>query len=495
MKAEPSQPLLSAPDTEEASLIDLLSRAAVVENMIACQYLFAGFSLKKYPGEFDAKLGEQAIAAQLERNRRWGAKMLFTARQEMEHLCMVQNMLAILNRPSWMWRPNFPLPAAASLLKIPNHLMPFSLHALEVFRYYEKPDSLNLPSPFALDALSARIPRLASIMNGLRAAFDGIVPEYSEEVHSVQSAYEEIQRLFDHLFDTRKITARNPNRIVNEHFGFNISLEALVQGEGKTYIDDIVKQILEEGEGAQGAPPLGSHFMAFQSMIDEVTDLESHHPELNPVLPVVVNPSVLPPIFHLGQTTPITNKFTVAVVQLLNDICQLQSRMLTGFFDRYNIDQTTGIHPPVVNAYFQTAFYPMMTMLVRPLGEIVCRLPADADYKPQKGKLPERTAGPTFEFATPQGAGNETAKRAAVAEFSSGEEYVAKLRELGKVCANLAANVPAGYEPLGGRSYADNFTYLSQNLERMAVNFGDYWSGKMVTVVPSTNFQNLDNMN
>jgi len=209
----------------------------------------------------------------------------------------------------------------------------------------------------------------------------------------------------------------------------------------------------------------------------------------------VKDPTFLGPQFHMGETTPITNGYTREVVQFFNDICQVQNRMLTGFFDKYNVNQTTGIHPPEVNAYFQTAFYPMMTMLVRPLGEIVCRLPADADYKPVPGKLPERTAGPTFEYAVPQGPGNGNAKRECVAEYTTGEAYADEMNRLAKVSSGLAKTVPPGYAPLGGRSHEENFTYLSENLTRMAINFIRFWRGEMVTVVPSTNFQNLDNTN
>lgn len=494
MKAEPSHPLLTLPDADEASLLDLLSRAATLENLLACQYLFAAFSLKKYPEEFDQSLGEETIAAQLERNRRWGAKLLFTARQEMEHLCMVQNMLAILNRPSYMWRPNYPVPAEASLIKLPNHLAPFSMHAVEVFRYYEKPDLMKLPSPFGPEALSARHPHGAAQIKAFASAFIGHKSTLDDEIHSVQSLYDEVKQLFDDLFDSRVITGRNPNRVVNEHFGFNMSLDALVQGQGKHYVDEIIQQILEEGEGVDGVPPLGSHFMAFQSILDELTDTMAKHPGIEPALPVVNDPSVLDASFHLGNTTPITNKFTLEVVKLFNSVCQLQNRMLTGFFDHYNIDQTTGVHPPLVNAYFQTAFYPMMTMIVRPLGEIVCRLPADADYQPEPGKLPTRTAGPSFEIAVPQDSDHDKEQSESVAELPL-QGYIDELNRQSQVCNDLANNVPAGYAPLGGRSYQENFTYLAENLARMAVNFNDYWTGKMVTVIPSANFQNLDNMN
>ena len=149
----------------------------------------------------------------------------------------------------------------------------------------------------------------------------------------------------------------------------------------------------------------------------------------------------------------------------------------------------------MVNAYFQTSFYPMMTMLVRPLGEILCRLPADADYKPQPGKLPERTAGPSFEYAVEQGPGHGAAKRATVAELPTGEAYAEELNRLAVVSQHLAKTVPAGYAPLGGRSHEENFTYLAENLSRMAINFIRFWKGEMVTVVPSENFQNLDNTN
>ena len=66
------------------------------------------------------------------------------------------------------------------------------------------------------------------------------------------------------------------------------------------------------------------------------------------------------------------------------------NQMLDGFFALYNFDSTLQIHPPRVNAFFRTAFYPWMTMVMRPLGESLTRLPAFDDYKP----FPQGPDGP-----------------------------------------------------------------------------------------------------
>lgn len=166
---------------------------------------------------------------------------------------MVENLFAILSRPPSLWRPNFPVPAWAYPLGPQFVLEPFGVHALEVFRYYEKPESLELPIP------------------------DGPVPAQTvrqlvSDYHSLTELYEDIETLFCDLLDARVIQGRNPNRVVNEHFGFNLTLDPVVVGQHSEYIRQIIGQILEEGEGVgEETPPLGSHFMAFQEILTEVT--------------------------------------------------------------------------------------------------------------------------------------------------------------------------------------------------------------------------------
>lgn len=75
------------PSPSEVKLIALLHQAAQVEHLLALEYLFAALSLKKYPEEFDKcdltnPEVRSKVEAQVERNRRWAAQVLFVSRQE-----------------------------------------------------------------------------------------------------------------------------------------------------------------------------------------------------------------------------------------------------------------------------------------------------------------------------------------------------------------------------------------------------------------------------
>lgn len=477
-------------ETSIRSLERLLRQASMVEHLLINQYLYAAFSLKKYPEEFGVGLDEELVQAQIERNRRWEAGIMYVARQEMEHLCMVQNMMAILGSDSYLWRPNYPVPPRSFPLDIPIHLMPFSQKAIEIFRYVEKPDSIDLESPFGTGNDHQ------GIVEYSQELFRGFDDPFATEFTSVQQMYEAICSEFKFLIDNRYLDGKNPNRIVNEHFGFNIELEPLIQSDWYGYIKTITEMIVAQGEGVGSVPPpLGSHFMKYQEILDGMRQMSNKGGLSEFALPVV-NDAMIGDQHALGAAgTKITNPYTIGVMQLFNDCYELTCRMLTGFFNGYDVNQTTGIHPPRVNAWFQNAFYPMMTMIIRPMGEIVCRLPAFKEYIPEKGKLPAATAGPSFELDVQQGKGHGDQKRASVAAFKTGEEFSERLRQLSEHSEHLAKTVPEGYEPLAGRNYQEQLHYISQNLFRMSENFILYWKGEMVTVIPSENFQNLEGIN
>lgn len=485
-------------------LLAHLREAAELEHVIACQYLFAAFSFKKYPEEFIAWADESKrpeVEAQIERNRRWEAKVLFTARQEMEHLALVQNMFAMLNKGSWLWRPNFPVGRLVFPLGLPMPLLRFNSFSMEVFRYYEKPDSLPLPNPFEKESVAAR--KGAQETKDMQEASQSMAliplqrPEsYETKYKSIQELYDEIKAMFHTLFNARYIQWKNPDRVVNEHFGFNVEMQPLVQGQYIDYVDRVIESILEQGEGVgEVPPPLGSHFMAFEEVLDELLHVEQHGAVGDFALPVVSNPVLNEDNKLPGHYTLLTHPYTRDAVALYNRAYHLQNRMLAGFFELYDIDQTTGIRPPQVNAYFQTVFYPMMTMVMRPLGEILCRLPAFEDTEIVPGRVPAQTAGPTFEYDVPQGPSGRKQQAAACSRWDDFEPYCEELRAFSEIAGRLASTVPDGVEFLSGRTLEQRFTYLAENFAKMAENFALYWKGDKIAPIPSRDFQNLDKTN
>lgn len=544
------QLLQNLSESEKSELIqlimDLLKQASTTEHLLAMQYLFTCFSIKKYPEEFSDYVPNpdvndkvqvkvnQIRMGQIEKLRRWEANILMVAREEMTHLTYVMNLLAILDKEPFLFRPNFPVPAESFPLQKPVNLMPFGKFALEIFRYWEKPDHLPVPDPLTENKIPKNIRALFTIPHPEVSLFKpyesqekamDFLKEYLKDSHdpgklaqltaplqngtyfkSIEELYAFIRVFLILGLKYKVIGGKNMERIVDEHYGFNINLNPLVLGKYEDYVEQAITQIIEEGEGVWGVPPaLGSHFWVFQSILDEVQKeaLESGLP-FEPALPVVWNPSyAVQTNRHLikqkvgmprAAVTKVDNHVAVRGMKLFDQAYNIMVRMLNGFFAKYEIDQTTGIHPPEVNAYFQTAFYPFMTNIIRPLGELICRLPANENYQPVPGKVPEFCAGPDFLFNIDQI--DRLAQIKVTRSFSSPDPYLNAFAEMASEANGLALLCQqrgyhvAYFRQADARDFEVCFRYLSENFERIGKNFEAYWKGQMVAPVSSKGFQN-----
>lgn len=543
---------ITGPEKEEfiELIFSLLKQASTTEHLLAMQYLFTSFSLKKYPEEFadyvpgsndpkQQKINEFRMA-QVEKNRRWEANILMVSREEMTHLCYDMNLLAILGKDPYLFRPNFPVPATAFPLGKPVNLMPFSPVALEIFRFWEKPDHLPVRDPLLADGVPMGIADLFTLphkdpdqfnhpetqeeaMDFLKRLFSKSLNEDTlAKIHDPLvngSHFKSIEMLYTFIraylllgLKYKIIEGKNMERIVDEHYGFNIVLNPLVIGQFENYVEEAIEQIIEEGEGVWGIPPaLGSHFWVFQTVIDSMNQAAKEAGELNlpfePALPVVWNPtSALLKDRHLINSIPnmpsnatykVTNQVAVEAMQLFNVAYTTMIRMLSGFFGHYEIDQTTGIRPPQVNAYFQTAFYPFMTNIIRPLGEMICRLPADESFVPDEGKVPDRCAGPDFLFDISQF--DSCAIDEAILPYNNVDQYLADFEtmkvsalRIKTLCEQRGYHM-AFYKQEDARDFPVSFGYLAENFKRIGQNFAAYWKGKMVAPISSKGFQNYSN--
>ncbi|EAZ82070.1 ferritin-like domain-containing protein [Algoriphagus machipongonensis] len=535
-------------DSEKKEFINLiyslLKQASTTEHLLAMQYLFTSFSLKKYPEEFSDYVpgsldpGQQRInqirMAQVEKIRRWEANILMVSREEMGHLCYDMNLLAILGENPYLFRPNFPVPATSFPMEKPVNLMPFSPIAIEIFRYWEKPDHLPVSDPLEASGIPEQMKSLFNIPHKKAKPFDkeateskamdflldffakNLSQDQLNQIHnpltentyfnSVEELYTFLQLYLVIALKYQIIEGENFERIVDEHYGFNISLNPLIVGQFVEYVEEAVSQILEEGEGVHGIPPsLGSHFWVFQSILDDLQKEEkvSGLP-FDAALPVVWNPTYSIqadrhlikniPSLSSNATNQISNQVSVLAMQLFNEAYTLMVKMLSGFFGHYEIDQTTGIRPKQVNAYFQTAFYPFMTNVIRPLGEMICRLPADESFIPDGGKIPERCAGPDFMLDVSQFNQDEIDKM--IAPYDQLEDYLERFEsmktkaiDLQNLCKERGYHM-AFYLQDDARDFDVSFGYLAENFERMGKNFKAYWNGDMVAPISSRGFQN-----
>ena len=87
-------------DREE--LIFLLCEAAEFEHAVMCTYLYAMWSLKRDEGEGVTRDELAAI-------ERWRASLRQVAREEMLHLCLVNNLLSAFGAAPHLWKPEFPV--------------------------------------------------------------------------------------------------------------------------------------------------------------------------------------------------------------------------------------------------------------------------------------------------------------------------------------------------------------------------------------------------
>ena len=112
------------------ALVYTLGKAAALEHLVMCQYLYAAFSMKDRE---DDGLTPAALGAV----RRWEREMLQIAEQEMLHLALVQNLLTAIGAAPYFGRPNFPLSPRAYPAGIKMALLSFGETALRNFAHLE----------------------------------------------------------------------------------------------------------------------------------------------------------------------------------------------------------------------------------------------------------------------------------------------------------------------------------------------------------------------
>src|SRR5690349_15712652 len=146
---EPGAPTMVLQHRE--ALVYALGKAAQLEQLVMCQYLYAAFSMKDR--EDDGLAPEQLDAV-----RRWRRELIHIGEQEMLHLALVQNLLAAVGAAPAFARPNFPLPVHAYPAGIQMALLPFSEPALRHFIYLERPEGLDVEDAEAFAALDKAAP-------------------------------------------------------------------------------------------------------------------------------------------------------------------------------------------------------------------------------------------------------------------------------------------------------------------------------------------------
>jgi Ferritin-like len=397
-------------------LAELLSEAAELEHGLMCQYLYAAFSLKRQP--------EEGVSwAQLELMRRWEASIMLVARQEMEHLGLVNNMLTAIGEAPYFERPNFPLGSRHYQIDIPFKLERLTPGALSRFIEFEMP---RQPDHGSQARLAAAVPTVEP-----------------GRFQSIGQLYEEVLALFGQL-DSPELWIGPPGAqfITTEAIpvpirGVSLAGKAiydvnLVAVNNFASAKQAITQILEEGEGIPTPTPT-SHFARFLAIAEELAAAQREDPGFDPARPVIEDPR--------GR---ITDPATRAVADLFQLAYGTLMLMLMRYFAHADETQAE------LAALQQTAFFPLMTTTIRPLGEVLTLLPAHVGE-------PTPTAGASFEFTR-----NLTLHPHRRAAW---QVILLQLEQLAADALRLCS-LPAYPPPVRGR-----LELVYENAARMALNF------------------------
>lgn len=454
-----------------ADLINALTVASQLEHGLMLMYLFAGYSMKAFPQE----LAGNAEPPEVLRNklRNWESNILRVARQEMEHLGFVCNLLTAIGGNQYFDRPNFPQPKQFWPVDLPIELEKFSAETLLRFLAYEKPQNLTDP---VIEKLIGKAQKRRLLAN----------PQPNEpHFTSIGDLYSQIREAFRTLPDDQLFLVSPDFQVDNDTlFGAG----SLVKPVYEVYIFKVwdrqsavnaIDEIIEQGEGTLAQGPVtvadldpNCHYMLFRQVLLEYLKTENGlETKFEGARNCVRNPAT-----ELHQDTITAQLFrgepNEQPPQSVAIITHPWSRDLMGIFNTayeslmqmlvrlYSAADDTDAE---VQALVNTAFFPMMTMVIRPLSELISLLPAFPGY------LNGFTAGPGFEYF--RTIGFLSHKPAAWIYIGQ------RLQENADAFAEAIQNIPpeviksldkAGYPT------ATSLPFISQNLKRIAVNFKTY---------------------
>jgi hypothetical protein len=405
-----------------ALLMDALRLAAELEHGLMCQYLFAAYTIRRYPYEcFDytwnrrKKTWEKTRVlseAELERVRRWAMKVTLIARQEMEHLGLALNLLSSIGGTPSFSRPNMPQKDdyyGAADIKLT--LTTCNLDTIKRFQIFEKPEEIDdVEDQKQIDdwcrrARTAGPPPPPEPEETTPLLMGGAphIDQYGVPFADVQQLYTEIEQGFIYLTRSLGECELFIGSQGNQVYGgppspLNGSMNDLNQyGLSLIPVTDLksarqaIRMIIEQGEGAKAPPSYrpNAHFCLFSEIRSEMEEDKQKLAKVG-ARNVVANPLTRwqPDITApRREFTLIENPDTLRVAELFNQCYEVMLLLLLYLYsDQVKTEEQT-------NSLMDAAFFPFMTMFVRPLAEILTELPANDPYDLSK------MAGPGFELA------------------------------------------------------------------------------------------------
>jgi hypothetical protein len=361
---EPSAPTMVIQHRE--ALIYTLTKAAQLEQLVMCQYLYAAFSLKQSESEGISPDG-------LADAKRWRQTLLEIAEQEMLHLALVENLLTAVGGAPRLARPNFPLPVRSYPAGIQMALLPFGEPALRHFAYLERPEGLEMEDLEGFAALEKAAPLPP-------ADEDEIGPhlqDFTTIGHLYRSNESGLAHLAAKLGEDRLFIGPPSAQATAQHFRW----DELVAVTDLASAHRALETIVEQGEGARG-DWRDAHFGRLITVLDEYVEARAADPAFEPARPVLL---ARVRMAEDGPETPIiSDAFTARCMDLLNAVYEVLLQTLARYFA--HTDETDA-----QLAVLGDVAVGLMYGAVKPLGGLVTRLPVGAEF-------PGVTAGPAFEL-------------------------------------------------------------------------------------------------
>ncbi|HEV7621388.1 MAG TPA: ferritin-like domain-containing protein [Flavisolibacter sp.] len=336
-----------------SDLLTLLSEACEIEHGLACSYLYAAFSLKQ-------SVDENITAIQQQHIRKWASQIFYIASQEMLHLAQVWNLLKAIGGTPYYFRPNFPQGSKYYPFHIPLKLEPFSLEALQRFLLYELPSDHR-------DKAGNKVTETDYAKKHF-----GFFSEDNYNYKTVADLYQLIKDGFESMEEI-KLFIGNPDWQTGPE---EIDFKEIIKVVDRKTAFEAIDMIMHQGEGTPEDKE-DCHFGIFKNIQGDYKYFLKDNPEFRPARDIITNPVV----FNKGNYGSdkgilIINEITRLVADLFDDIYHLMLLAL-----QYCFGNTEG--DKIFNKKIAGFAIQIMVRVIKPLGELLTKLPAfqDSDLK------------------------------------------------------------------------------------------------------------------
>ncbi|MGB0722167.1 MAG: ferritin-like domain-containing protein [Gammaproteobacteria bacterium] len=463
-------------DSTWNELVSKLRSVAELEHQFMCQYLFSAFSIQKRYVEQQAL--ESITPAQLEMTRRWANTVYSVARQEMEHLALVNNLLRAIGAA----------PCFARLNIEERPLEQFHLGAEPCDGSAERlggalpggvdcADLAPIPQPFAFTPFTRDAVARWTCMEspGCEALLESVPGDFAdwcfENIHvvadrkaadaspddvepgTISAAYDAISDLFSQLPSSAFVAGADEQvKLIQQYdiYVFPVTDNASAQQA----IDLITKQ----GESNRASTNYESHYRRFYEITREFDAALELTPGFQPYWDVGLPAD--------GGT--IGNAYTRGIYELCNDAYGNLLVMLTGLYGTLN--QQPGSSPYFAPALGQESFSPFMTMVLRSLAEVLVQL------DPGGGVAGAQRLGPGFyidpqlqaDLLTPYVEGSSGVLKPV---FGDIEDILARTRAFDeKLASVIAMGPPPVLDPNLSDWVTGRLNFIQENSRRITVN-------------------------